>query len=957
MASMLLQTNKTQGNYEQVFSFTLDASFNGITGDIDDAKIQIFFPLNIETFINPPTSPVKEISEQPTQNGKIVTFNIGKIEDLGVALRIEFGAKFSLDTPSGEIFSCTPEMIINGNVETSASAQITLVVQGNFVVNRQIVLPESPCAGSEIYYEVVIENIGDKWATLGECEIRIFGNENLALDTAYEVLGKDISPSAYADKSSDGVLGVFAENSLVFKFLNYRGTKYRFFYRAIASASLDIGSVISSAAIYTIDGETSQDDTNFTLSAPFSSVNVSLYGADYTLGGEYICYETIAQNSGNLVLENAAFTWELPAQCEYYELGTGLFYVGAIGEFISSEYTLEYETRSGITGVVGTFNINTNSAVDLSSFLPENDNLFRLFWRFGAFGIGMKTLVSPRIKGIVSSSVPLLSSLLCEARLSYTSSEGEKSTADDHITLVDDICTLRPRFSSSKNNANLRPLDELAFTIGANCNGSRLINPVFAIILPSQFEYVGVSNVRYNDIFEGINPQIPPAIVTENFNPDGETLVKFEFVGEYAYSFNQKCLINIFLNVRVRIGAIGTAESFSLLNSQTQSAIAGDTYESESVSANYFSLYAKSNSKQNLILFTASVRADNKVRGALDTAFVEEPIVAKTFEGGSVLYKLSVTNIGNATFDRIEMVGILPHSGDTAVLSQSPRNSEFSVYNIAEISASKGGISAFYSKSYDPVRFGSTFNTIGTVDDWSTSAPDDITKLRSFKIVSEGEFSPNETLEVTLLLTAPAGVAQNAVAWNSFSALINYKDANNNPQRLLPIEPEKVGVRVELPPNPGKVCGFVWLDDDLDGKFSDDEIYVDEVGVALYDENKTLVCATFTTPNADGTGGQFLLNNIPNGKYFLRFFIDERTHKFTVKTEDGSEVDSRGISEFFTVDSQKTVVIAGIRDKTRHTIDEILAVNRSARGMMRNVIKNEMLIVMKHEDVLTLIDK
>ncbi len=957
MATMLLQTNITQGNYEQVFAFTLDASLGGIAGDIDDAKIQIFFPLNIEVFLNPPTSPVKSISEQQTQNGKIVTFDIGKIEDLGIALKIEFGAKFSLESKSGDTFVCTPELIINGQVQQTASAQIQLLVEGNFVVTRKIVLPENPCAGSEVYYEVLIENIGDKWAALSIFDMQILGNENLTLDSAYEVLGKDISPSAYSDKSADETAGVFTGNSLSFSFFNYRGTKYRFFYKTLVNQNLSPQTQIAAAANYTIDEQTFADEGNFVLAEQSYSANISLYGPQHTLAGEFICYETNLQNSGNRVLENSVFTCELPQNCDYYEFRTGLFYLGAIGEFVSSQYTLEYETSSGSIATVGTFNINQSSNVDISGFIEQGERLLRLIWRFGDFGIGLKTLVPPRIKGTVLVDVPTDTQLYCTSELAYSSVQGSGNAFDDHTTLVADICTLVPRFSSSKNNSNLRPLEEIRFTIGANCVNSRIKNPVFAVLLPSQFEYIGVQDVRYSDIFEDVNPPLPPAIVIQNFDATSQTLVKFEFTGEYAYSFNQKCIINIFINARVRIGALGTAQSFSVLNCDTQSDISGATYINDNISSLYSSTYAKSSEKTNLILFTASVRADNKVRGSSDALFVEEPIVANTYEGGGIVYKLSVTNIGNATFDRVEIVNILPHIGDVGVISNAQRGSEFSIYNIAEISVLGGEFSVYYSQSYDPVRFSSTFGTIGSVDDWSKTPPDDITKLKSFKVVSGQKLFPAETLEVLLFAVAPSGTRQSLVAWNSFSALLSYTDAQGISQQLLPIEPEKVGVSVQFPPNSGSIGGFVWLDEDMDGLFSEGETFVDEVGVALYDENEKIVSGTFTTPNAQGVPGQYLINNIPDGRYFLRFFIDERTYKFTIATEGGSGVNSKGVSGFFEVDGSKLTLSSGIRGKNRHTISEILAVNNSARGMLRNVIKNEMLIVMKQEDVLSLLDK
>ncbi len=322
--------------------------------------------------------------------------------------------------------------------------------------------------------------------------------------------------------------------------------------------------------------------------------------------------------------------------------------------------------------------------------------------------------------------------------------------------------------------------------------------------------------------------------------------------------------------------------------------------------------------------------------------------------------------MGNAPLDGVEIVDILPHIGDTALLDNAPRGSEFRLYIIDEVSArivsdeeQNVAFDVYYSRSNDPLRFDGAFSTTGSADDWSAQLPTDLTSLRAFKVATKNtQLKPSDILEILVTLIAPTGVLPSKIAWNSFAADVKFTDEEGAQKHLLGVEPEKVGIRIEEnPEGRASIGGYSFLDKGGDGKFDDGEDeFVNDVGVGLYDAKGEFVAGTFTAPDVSQTNGQYVFNNLPPAKYYLRFFIDG-DYKFTKQTEQGSIANSRGVSQIIDLTQNLNIKNAhvGIREKYNHNISEIIKVNDSARSMLRNVTYDRMLISMKMEDVLDLL--
>ncbi len=980
MATLVTTVDRTLGNYEDVFIYTLNASFNGVVGGVNSAEIRISFPNYLSVFLGDYKDPVEsaEIIELP-DGGTEVVYNFGSIEELGVAVRLGFGVQFKIGTENLSLFTCSSVMLINGETEiTSQAPEIKLEAIADFEFRRQIILPSvDPSPGSEIYYRGSLQNFGDLGATLTNLTIVCQGSDNIEIDDSFEVVGFDAS-SKFPDTSSDGIIGIVENNTVTFTLTSYRGEKYEFIYRARVSEALPIGAEAVTEATWNADEiEVQTEFHDVTMGVQVFDGNITLYGPDYSLPNEYICYRMGLENVGNQVLTEVVFTNELPTQVDYYKFETGSFHIGAIKQNMSANYFIEFETQNGNSGTLGPYNTDINSTVDLSTLIVGGDTLSELRWNLTQMRVGVTSKASPTLYGIIKGDTAINSSLLNHIHLVFDDQGEQAERIQNFSTIIDDICVLRPSFSMSGGTNPVKPLDTVRMNLSFNGLSSRLKNPVVAMLMPKEFTYSGGASLSYSDVFGSISPTLPQVTVVEDFTADGSTLVKFEFSGDNAFSFRQLANVTVSFDAQVKVGAYGLTECFMVLNTDASTGIippAIDVYIDDDGISDLplvSKTYAKSSTIEKRILFFVSIASNKKVKGALDSEFLEEPDVGSTYEGGKLQYVITLKNTGNADLLDAEVVDILPYIGDVGVIETGTlRESKFAVYSITEVSAkilpsgSSADIEVYYSTSVDPVRFGGNFDTIGTVDDWTTDLPEDLTTLRSFKVIAKDLLlKPSEVLEVTVNGIIPVGVGVGLVAWNSFAADVSYIDINDATQKLLAIEPEKVGISVvDTPEGTIEIGGNVWFDSDADGFYEAGHPFVNDAGVALLNEAGEMIDALFTAPSASGIDGQYLFANLPKGKYYVRFFIDDANFKLTKQQsafDNGSKPDkSSGITDIIdmTESTSNRNVTAGIVAKGTYTLDEIMKVNKSARGMVRDVVKNQMLLVMKNEDILELIE-
>lgn len=988
MAKLITQLNRTLGNYQDVFIYTLNASFNGIEDTIENAQIKILFPSFLTVYLGDIQEPIKDVQQNVLDTGTLYTFNLGSISDLGIAIRIGIGVAFSPGTPSETSVTITPELWINNQLHLSyASETIQLIVNPRFLISHEQISPSAVAApGGIVYYRILLKNYGDLGGIAAGLQITHTVPEGFQIDATYPILGKDISSNEYADLSQDGILGALSENTLTFSMAQFYGEAYSIIYRVILPDNLVIDNDYSTITTWTMD-EVLQENVSsaLPLSAPIHEATLSLYGPDYALPERLINYECYFSNVGNQLLDDFILTITLPQDIDFTSFTTGRFYLYGINEPIDLEYTISFSTLTGSSGTIGTFNTGTSTFISFDSLedlKSTNDIFLTLNWEFPTFPVGFTTNTPPLLNGQIKNSIPMETILESQAKITYLANNISETNQSNCITQVADICVLIPTFSSSIGANPVRPGETFQYTLGANCRASRLSTPIFIMLLPKELMYIGNVQTSLYDYFnESLNAPISEPQIIPNFNENSDTLLLFTFASSSEIELNQKARLRFSFDVQVLSTARGEFSTFYLLDTINSDGIVSSnhqTYEDKNKALNAYtgnsnSVYAQSTMYFNSILFFVSISSRKEVKGFLDSDFINQNELANTLAGEEVYYRITLTNTGNADIDSIEFIDILPYVGDTGIIeTQIPRESQFPLILTTEIfatllsdaneSATALDCNISYSQSTDPIRFGNQFDVIGSTDDWNDIVPESLSSTRAIQIKAFAQpLLPASSITILFKTIVPYGVAADDIAWNSFATDVTYTDTEGIQQHLLAIEPDKVGVKVvPIDDTKGRISGFVFWDEKKMGSYTDNsqrtEI-VNDIGVVLYNQDGLPLRATFTSRTLNGMNGYYAFSNLERAQYYVRFFIDTGIHDFTVRnitSIDYSLANSNGVTPRINLVAHQYAdnIIAGIHSNIDSRINGILKINRSSNQMIRNVIYDQMLIGMKLEDCL-----
>lgn len=999
MAKLITQLNKTSGNYQDVFIFTVNASFNGIQDSIKNAQIKILFPDFLTIYLGDIQDPIQNVTTELLADGKLYTFEFGAITDLGIAVRIGIGAMFSPSTKNGTSVSILPELWINNEQYLSSTADtIQLQVISDYRLSHELIIPQiAPSENSIAYYRVLLKNYGDLGASINNILISCNVNDKFIIDNTYAIIGKDISSDNFKDSSQDGIVGSIDSNTITFAIEKFYGEAYEFIYRVIAVAAQntsednaannnEAGYSLDTTLFWSID-DTVQEEISSPLliSEPLYNVSSSLYGPDYSLPGRLTHYEASFSNTGNQALDNLILTVTFPNEVIIETFTSGIYKLHTLMESLDLSYQISYRTTSGISGIIGTYSTDNNQSIASNAFVDANDSLRSLSWEFSTFPVGFTAQSIPVFDGYIMDTTPIGSILICDLNISFFANNIANSNQKNCVTRLQDICILTPTFSSSSSNIPVKPGEVFQYTIGANCRRSRLNTPVFQFFLPAKLRYVGNVTSNFYDYFKSQSPlSVPEPRIILNANDNFDTLIEFAFTDtfsddlqnsledSYERDFEQHSRIRITFDVEVLSTARGSFSSYFRMF----------TVNSDSESA-------QSNMITNSILFFLSISSRKEAQGFLDRDFRSNNTLASTLSGETVTYQINITNTGNADFDSIELIDILPYPQDTGVIETTvSRESDFPIYLSTEVSAKIISPTApsnatsenssiydstydfpytlYYSTSNNPVRFGNSFNIIGETNNWSLTPPELMSTVRSIKFVKdEAPLLPGETLSLLFNTTVPYGLKSGLIAWNSFAADVAYTDMEGNKQHLLAIEPDKIGVQILAPDtSKGRISGFVFWDEEKTGYYSNSlsrTTATNDIGVVLYNSRGLPLRYTFTATNIEGLAGQYSFSNLDLDQYFIRFFIDTDIHDFSKQHYSSfdkySNVNISGITPMIDLSTTQYQdnVIAGIHSNTERRVNEVLQINRNSNQMLRNVIYDQMLIGMKLEDTDTLL--
>ncbi|MGL5378401.1 SdrD B-like domain-containing protein [Clostridium sp.] len=908
MSALFKNVDKTIVNFEDNFTYTINISFSGIEGDIDSAKVTDFIPSYI-TYVLPPISGlIKNITQTLVDEGTLITFDFGRITNLGISIALNLICKFKLGSDNQTSFVNTSNLYINDNlIETSSSENVTLSFVDDFILEKSIAIPtnKNSTPGGRVLFTITLRNKlksqggnGDLGAKIKNINISDLLPVGLSVDSNYPVKGSDISASPYADNRYNNKLGTIDENNnITFTLDDYYGTKYRIIVVCNVDSDLDKEIYLSNTATLTIDGIFRNDATDsiYITDANYNST-INKSGPMYCGLNDYISFDLSNSNTGNTDLLNFTIEDIIPDEVTIYRINTGSFAIAIINIPVPQDYTIEYELDNSQTYILlGTYNTQSAVYVNLPTLLP-NQKITRIRWNIPNFPVGIVPSQNIILDGILTSS----NSSNTTTNIAFaTSNTNNIQTFAQSTKIVDTSgkSVLNVNKYVKDNITNVVPGQIIRYSISFNGNESQINSPVIADLLSEKLEYIGNELYTLYDYFNNqtIKSNMPSfssnvSIVKEvisNYNNIEKTLVRYDLNG---FSLRQKGKFTIEFDVKVKVGATGTILNNCTLGNKGADAIIAtnqpkyldvDDRDNDSITDEYLALSYNTNTN---ILYYAALSTDKKVRGELDNEYLEEPNIGLTFEGGKVDYKIVITNVGNLNFEYIELVDILPHINDTGViLTNSLRKSQFNVYNTKQITANivENNIiinniilNLQFSKSYNPLRFGQDNlgnSTIGLEDDWSIALPTPPSDTKSIKLTLSNEIlRPNQSLIIDIHCIAPLGVLPDLIAWNSIAIKARYLTETNVSKSLIPVEPEKVGVQVTKV-NKSSIGGISWIDKNTNGNIDNGEQNLNGIYVQLFSSDNSFIKDTITINDSNDQPGYYLFNNIDFGDYYVRF--------------------------------------------------------------------------------------
>lgn len=1020
MSFLRINVDQTNVNYETWFIYTIDISFSGLTVPLSPVLLETTLPVDLDYTLPATGSVLKNITTTSVTEGNKITFDFGTISATGISTSLQLKCRFKQTTTIPSSFILMGSLFINELTSPYLIAygeEVFLSVTTEYTLTTSMVIPSSHDAalGGSVIFQVVLENIGEQWGAPQDFVITYDLSSTLYLtyDPSFVISGKDISVSTYRDSHCDGVAAVTLSNNNGFTLTlsGYRGTVYRFFFKAdIIYSEVSINE-ITLTGDWTIDTLAQAASLyTFPIVQPSYRASLEVTGPFFVQANNYMKYSSSLMNTGNQSLTGVLLEYELPSsQLLDYRIDTGAFYYTGIDIPYNYTYTIKYateespDTEYALTDAShpdGIYNLNSSSTLLLSNTNAANQKIRYLRWYMGSMPIGLYSAIWPAIDAYAVSTIALGTTLSFTGRLSWLLADGSLTTSNKLFETT--VSQLSELYISSHNIMPTTPVvpgDLLTITSYVDCRYSQLNLPILINILPEKLQfyrssatlkrcfymelYSPLTRMTINSTDEEATFPFPTFEVIENYNGTMQTMIRLSFTKGQSYSFLQWSRLMLRFQVKVRVGALGSFSDRLILGNEgalgstiispyqyTEPVTLdtdGDTIQGE--------VLALSSPATGYINDYTSIRVYKKSKGQLDSEFLSWPALATSIPGGTIYYELYIENDGNRNIDSIELVDIIPHINDVGViLIDEQRHSEFPIYQATQVKPelfNADGTTALsppeliieYSRSYDPVRFGQSGGSIGTVDDWTATEPDPITDIGAYKVTtSTVPITPGQYLRIQVVCLIPVDVQMDQKAWNSYAILANYTDVNGNATSLLPTEPAMAGVVVSDPINSSIITGRTWLDRNHDGYYQEDEPGINDVGVILYKVNgdyAEAIDSTITISNSYGEKGYFRFYLSEPGYYMLRFAPNLKKYSYTVQrreiTTGSQENESTGFTPIYHFIDQTTTLTLFAGFYNFRTPTFVKEINKAANKTLRSSIYSQMLLGTKLEEVMNLL--
>lgn len=142
MAFLLKHVDRTTVNYDTSFTYTIEASFNGLTlPEINPAVLVDTVPSYIELDFSA-VDPVITYSVQTVGLNKVITFNFPPVTDTGIAYEIDLICKFKDGTLNGSTCTNNAQLYLAGSDTPSFTAiapTVTLSIKAKWDIDKLMI--------------------------------------------------------------------------------------------------------------------------------------------------------------------------------------------------------------------------------------------------------------------------------------------------------------------------------------------------------------------------------------------------------------------------------------------------------------------------------------------------------------------------------------------------------------------------------------------------------------------------------------------------------------------------------------------------------------------------------------------------------------------------------------------------------------------------------------------------
>ncbi|SHI01227.1 conserved repeat domain-containing protein/fimbrial isopeptide formation D2 domain-containing protein [Clostridium collagenovorans DSM 3089] len=950
MAQITKTVSKTLVSGSEVFIYTVNASYSGLSQPAQAGKIVDVFPSKIKYILPPVGGQIQSISENPVAGGTEVTFNLGPV-NAGTSLSFTFACFFGPGRVDNDSFTNKMDLIADDSTVAKATAPtVNLKLIEAFFMTKSAEPSSVVNPNDEVTFTLSLTNNGDPGATINNVVITDVLPPELSPITSFIPIGNDVPSGGYSDPSANNVTGYWTGNSLTFNLSKYSGARYDITFKAQVSSTVSPGETFVNTGKWSMSGN-DRNDAPLTMSVyDPSQAGFLLYavGALTTMIGAPMNYDITNSNTSNVTLSNYVLEDTLPSEVDISALR-----LSASSGLINYSIFVAFDSNpTNYVPIAENIPNGSYPYTDLIPFIPSGDRITKI--KLTAQNLdatdSSHTLF---ISGFTNYKAVLNSTI----HNSVTASSGSISKTDICSSFVNGASDLVMTKSFSPNQAAYYPLEEFNVILKAEALNTITVQPILIDIMPKGLRYVQNSEyLLYSDLTTGLTydsrePNFPIPIpsreVFPNFLGTGETLLRWSFLN---YTLPSSSTIQLIFKAFVEIDAPSSFTNKGYLGMPGNNVyyVSSDVDDPLDLDGDGLTTTDKLSYSelQGVVLSTSEFSLKKLVQGEKDLEFKSNGL---TPQGGNIKYRLQVTNNQPVTLKNIEIVDILPYLGDTGViLTSEQRGSEFEVYATSAVTAQIVNIIGDpvdpspvivieYSTSNDPKRFDELGNPIGT-GDWSLIPPEDITTLRSIKVTTGASviLNPYDRLIVDIGAKAPVGIGLGKLAYNSYAVRAN-KVTSSGTEPLLPTEPNKVSIKIDENIL-GSIGDFTWIDLNGNGLYDPDEPGINGMKVELYSETGKLIDTTVTADDATGKAGYYLFNNLVEGIYQAKF-IPSRDYVLTSQhsmESNGSKPDpTTGLTSFITLSKDQKIsdINAGVVPNTKSSIGDFVWEDLNKNGI------------------------